>query len=119
MEIPEGLKHVENQENSTDEALELVHSIYGLVQAARQFFKTLKNVLAKEMNFEMNKNDQCLLIKKGKEVELIICLYIDDTMIVGSAKSIELFKNEIKKCFKTKEEGEMNDYVGCMVKYDE
>ena len=46
---------------------------------------------------------------------MIICLYIDDTMIVGNEIEIKKFKEEIKLHFKTKEEGEMKDYVGCMI----
>ena len=46
MKPPQGLKYMEN-ENETDNehALVLKQSIYGLVQAARQFFKKLRDVL--------------------------------------------------------------------------
>ena len=37
-------------------------------------------------------------------------------LITGDQKAIELFKGELKKYFNTKEEGEMTEYVGCMLK---
>ena len=53
--------------------------------------------------------------EQERRITLIICLYIDDTMIVGNEIEIKNFKEEIKAHFKTKEEGEMKDYVGCMI----
>ena len=85
------------------------------MQAARQFFNKLRNVLIEKMGFEKCLIDQCLLSRKGESGILIICLYIDDTMIVGNEIEIKKFKKEIKTYFKTKEEGEMKDYVGCMI----
>ena len=42
---------------------------------------------------------------------MIICLYIDGTMIIGNDYEIKIFKEEIRTHFKTKEEGKMRDYV--------
>ena len=68
------------------------------------------------MGFDKSLIDQCLLSRKGESGILIIYLYIDDTMIVGSDHEIKIFKEEIRAHFKTKEEGDMRDYVGCMIK---
>ena len=54
--------------------------------------------------------------RKGESGILIIYLYIDDTMIVGNDNEIKIFKEKIRMHFKTKEEGDMKDYVGCMIK---
>ena len=117
MKQPEGLKYMENENNmNDDDALVLKQSIYGLVQAARQFFKKLRDVLIEKMGFEKSLIDQCLLSRKGESGILIICLYIDDTMIVGIDYEIKIFKEEIRTHFKTKEEGDMRHYVGCMIK---
>ena len=118
MKNPEGINLVCDERYGPDDVLLLVHAIYGLVQAARQFFKKSRNVLIKEMRFEKCFNDQCLLIRKGENgnVSLMICIYIDDTLVIGTQSAIEEFKKEIKQFFKTKEEGPMNDYVGCLVK---
>ena len=107
MKQPEGLKYMENEDDmSDDDALILKQSIYGLVQAARQFFKKLRNVLIEKMSCDKSLIDQCLLRRKVEFGILIIRLYINNTMIIGSDYKIKNFKEEIK----------MRDFVGCMIK---
>ena len=66
MKQPEGLKYMKNQDDMSDnDALILKQSIYGLVQAARQFFKKLRDVLIEIMGFEKYLIDQCLLSRKA------------------------------------------------------
>ena len=57
-----------------------------------------------------------MLHRTNKDGTVIVCLYIDDTLITGDEKAIKTFKMELKQYFNTKEEGEMTEYVGCMVK---
>ena len=47
---------------------------------------------------------------------VVICLYIDDTLCAGEKEAIIFFKKELRKFFATKEEGTMDEYVGCQVK---
>ena len=47
---------------------------------------------------------------------VIVCLYIGDTLCVGDKKALDSFKKEIKEYFVTKEEGKVEDYVGCMLR---
>ena len=86
------------------------------MQAARQFFKKLRDVSIEKMGFKKSLIDQCLLSRKGEFGILIISLYINDIMIIGSDYEIKNLKEVIRTHFKTKEEGEMRDYVGCMIK---
>ena len=44
-----------------------------------------------------------------------VCVYIDDTLCLGEKEAITDFKNELKKHFAIKEEGETKEYVGCKV----
>ena len=118
MKVPEGLSLVTGEVFDEDQALILKHSIYGLVQAARQFFKKLRNVLTQRMGFRKCLNDQCLLMRDNEKGMIIVCLYIDDTLVIGKKKDISFFKKELKNYFSTKEEGEMTEFVGCMVKRD-
>lgn len=50
------------------------------------------------------------MIRKGEKGIVIVCFYIDDTMIVGNIQEVNRFKNEIRKYFKTKEQGNMKEY---------
>ena len=63
--------------------MKLVHSIYGLVQAARQFFKKLRDLLVERLRFEKSKNHWCLLMRKDGDESLDICIYINDTLVIG------------------------------------
>ena len=58
MECPEGMDHEE------DEVLLLQKTIYGLVQASRQYNKKFTSVLI-AMGFEQSKADQCLYYRRS------------------------------------------------------
>ena len=61
-------------------------------------------------------NDPCLLLKENENGIIIICLYIDNMLCVGDKLTIKKFKKEIKEHFVMKEEGAVNEHVGCMIK---
>ena len=63
MKVPEGLSIFMGKEFSENECLILEKSIYGLVQAARQFHKKLIAVLIENMGFEKCIGDECLLMR--------------------------------------------------------
>ena len=120
MKIPEGMKEFfeEKSDQNTlsydeNDCLVLKKSIYGLVQAARQFFKKVSRILSEELGFKTCLADQCLLIRTNNSGTVILCLYIDDICCIGNQEAINDFKRELKKSFNTKEEGNMTEYVGC------
>ena len=115
LRIPEGYTEYKGNDQK-EKCLILRHAIYGLVQAAWQFLKKLKEVLEMKLGFRKCMNDQCLYIKKDEVVVIVICLYIDVTLCVGHQSAIEKFKKHVKRHFITKEEGEVTEYVGCMIK---
>ena len=116
LKISDGYKKYTSKKMDKNDCLILDQAIYGLVQAARQFFKKMIEVLEKKMNFVQSMNDQCLLMRNDQNGTVIICLYIDDTLCVGDTEALDTFKKEIKEHFITKEEGKVEDYVVCMIK---
>ena len=46
---------------------------------------------------------------------VILCMYVDNMLVVGDKLAVETFKREIRKFFNTKEEGMLDKYVGCKV----
>ena len=60
MDCPEGIEH------TPDECVILNHSIYGLVQSARLFFKKLIKCLT-DLGYEEGTVDPCLLTKKTED----------------------------------------------------
>ena len=61
--IPDGYEKYTSKKIKKSDCLILDKAIYGLVQAAWQFFKKMIEVLEKKMNFVWSMNDQCLLMR--------------------------------------------------------
>ena len=110
MDAPEGIGA------SEDEVVKLEQTIYGLVQSARQFWKKLRDVL-KSIGFEGGDIDPCLLFKRTEKGLVLIGLYVDDLLIIGSEQDIEIVINDIEKHFKVKIEGDLKDYLSCEIRF--
>jgi hypothetical protein len=92
----------------------LKKALYGLVQAARQWWKKITEVL-NAIGFVSSKADPCLFVKagKGKEPPAFIVLYVDDGGIIGTPEVIDEVMKALSKVFKIKDLGEMNTFVAC------
>ena len=97
MEIPTGYKEV-YEDPGNDKVLVLKMTMYGLVQAARQWFKRLSDVLI-TLGFNPCESDPCLMFRIDEEGLCIILIYVDDNLIVGSRKAIDKATKEIKEFF--------------------
>jgi hypothetical protein len=71
-------------------ALLLKKAIYGLVQAARQWWKKFKEAIA-GYNYFPSKVDPCLFVKNANnDVPLsFVIIYVDDGGIIGTHESIK------------------------------
>jgi Reverse transcriptase (RNA-dependent DNA polymerase) len=129
MKIPEGLKEYRennfkldksvyaagySQKEEEDECLYLNKSIYGLVQAARQWWKKFVELLT-ALGFKVSNIDPCLLYKESKSGMVYLCLYVDDVLLIGDTEAINEAVNGIKKTYSIKEIGKMYEYVGCTI----
>ena len=74
MDVPEVLAVYLNTKYDEKDCVILDKSIYGLVQAARQFHQKLITVLVKEMKFRICAGDECLLMRKNDTGTVIICV---------------------------------------------
>ena len=111
MEKPEGMK------NRDSECLLLLKPIYGLVQAAREWWKKLVGSL-KECGFEETLIDPCLLLKDTKAGVVTVAIYIDDLLWNGPEKMV---KQEIERLMRsgfimtvTKD---LSDYLSCKITF--
>ena len=57
----------------------------------------------------------CLLIRVNDIGTVILCIYVDDMLVVGNKEAIKAFKSKIKQFFNMKEEETIEEYVGCKV----
>jgi len=113
MEIPTGFKEVYTNPGN-DKVLVLKMEMYGLVQAARQWFKRLSDVLI-TLGYNPCESDPCLMYRIDEEVLCIILMYVDDNLIVGSRKAIEKATKEIKAIFSVTVSPIATEYLGCEI----
>ena len=81
VKIPEGYDEVINKDVDKEYCLILQKATYGLVQAARQFWKKIVDKL-QEGGFQLSEADQCMLYKEDEKEICIIIIYIDDMLII-------------------------------------
>jgi hypothetical protein len=94
-------------------SLLLLKSLYGLVQAACQWFKKIADIFAK-LDVFASSADPCLFVKnkKSNEVPAYIILYVDDGAIIGTDEFINEVKTALGKAFQVKDLGTMKYFVG-------
>jgi Reverse transcriptase (RNA-dependent DNA polymerase) len=68
-----------------------------------------------EFKFVKSQVDGCDLIKTDKEGTVILCIYVDDALIVGDLSAIEKTALQLRTKVSLKEVGPLQDYVGCTV----
>ena len=102
-----------------DECLQLLKSMYGLVQAARQFWKLWAHIMEKKLNFKRSPADPCLFARGAGETLLLVCLYVDDGFTLGKRAEILKFFEELKtEGLNITTEDTMGDYLSCEVKFN-
>ena len=61
----------------------LVKSLYGLKQAPKQWHEKFDKVMMSN-DFTINERDKCVYVKDTNSGYVIVCLYVDDMLILGS-----------------------------------
>jgi hypothetical protein len=110
MECPSGMQGV-----NKDNVLLLHQCIYGLVQAARQYYKKIKEIL-NSIGFLGGDVDPCLFYRKNKKGTCYIALYVDDNLIVGDMSAI----NDAIQALKNRKlilkiQDDLKDYLSCEI----
>ena len=78
-------------------------SLYELKQAPKQWHEKFDNVMMSH-GFKINECDKCVFVKEVEHGYVIVCLYIDDMLIVGSDdKMITSTKNILNSRFDVKD----------------
>ena len=77
----------------------LTKSLYGLKQAPRQWYKKFDSFMGKS-EYTRSEEDHCCYFKYFDNSYIILLLYIDDMLIVGSSiEEIKNLKRELSKQF--------------------
>ena len=102
--------------SATEYCLLLEKALYGLVQAARQWWKKMTEVM-KKLGFFPSRADPCLFVKPATKNQppAFIILYVDDGGVIGTPEVIRTVLDALAKEFKIKELGPMKNFVGCQI----
>jgi hypothetical protein len=104
-----GTKIQEN--NDATQCCELKKAIYGLVQAARQWWKKFKTVIL-QMGYKPSLAEPGLFFKNGKTKSFLI-IYVDDGGIFSDEAKIQVVLSELIKTFNVKYLGKLDNFIGC------
>ena len=113
MKSPVGMEEIDPG-SSPEDCYQLKKGIYGLCQAARQFWKKFVDTIKKEpFGFTVSPADPCMLFKENNLGICIIIMYVDDMLVIGEKEQIQEFATMIQKEFSVKLQHNLADYLGC------
>ena len=112
MEQPEGFV-VEGKETKV---CKLVKSLYGLKQAPKQWHEKFDHTMLSH-GFKINECDKCVYIKQNTNSCVLVCLYVDDMLIMGNSKDVILStKRLLNSMFDMKDLGLADVILGIQIK---
>ena len=98
-----------------DECMLLKKAMYGLVQAARQYYLKFIEVLEKQ-GYRKGKVDPCLIMKGFNNDALYMSVHVDDSLVVGPNYAIYRTIDALKNGgFSLTIEGKLDDYLSCEI----
>ncbi|KAK4407669.1 Retrovirus-related Pol polyprotein from transposon TNT 1-94 [Sesamum angolense] len=93
----------------------LVKSLYGLKQAPKQLHEKFDRTMLSN-GFKINECDKCVYVKSTQHSFIIVCLYVDDMLIMGSNRDIILTtKKMLTKYFDMKDMGLADVILGIKI----
>ena len=103
----------------TDNCIRLDKAMYGTVQAARQWFKKLRDCLL-NMGLKQSRVDPCVFYQKREGIlTLLLCTYVDDLAVTGTQADVNKFKLALKQYFNVKELGQLRKHLGVWYEWGE
>lgn len=109
IEIPEVFRN----ENTSKMVCKLLKAVYGLKQAPKQWYHKIHTFLVDVLGFRASQNDPCVYILHRSSSFLVIAIYIDDLLMIGSEKlEIDELKDAFKKKFEMKDLGSAKVMLG-------
>ena len=113
MKSPVGMEEIDPG-SSPEDCYQLKKGIYGLCQAAIQFWRKFVDTIKKKpFGFTFSPADPCILFKENNLGICIIIMYVDDMLIIGKREQIQEFATMIQKEFSVKIQHNLADYLGC------
>uniref|UniRef100_A0A2N9IGB9 Reverse transcriptase Ty1/copia-type domain-containing protein n=1 Tax=Fagus sylvatica TaxID=28930 RepID=A0A2N9IGB9_FAGSY len=93
----------------------LIKSLYGLKQAPKQWHEKFDNAMMSN-GFRINESDKCVYVKNTTSGYVIVCLYVDDMLIMGSNNDIiKVTKRMLNSKFDMKDLGVADVILGIKI----
>ena len=92
-----------------EDCLILQKGIYGLVEAARQFWKKIVDKM-QEQGFQLSEADPCMLYREDERGVCIIIIEFDDMLIIGKEEAIDAAIRVLQGHFQVKDPASLEDY---------
>ena len=91
-------------------------SLYGLKQAPKQWHKKFDHTIIAS-DFKINECNKCAYVQEFDDSCVIVCLYIDDLLIMGTSKKVIIdTKKMLSSSFDMKDMGKADVMLGIEVK---
>lgn len=88
-------------------------ALYGLRQAPRVWFHTLKKYLVTQLDFHASKADSSLFIRQSTGNYLLLMVYVDDIVITGSRmQDVDAVVRCLHNKFALKDMGDLSFFLG-------
>ncbi|KAA3470075.1 retrovirus-related Pol polyprotein from transposon TNT 1-94 [Gossypium australe] len=93
-------------------------ALYGLRQAPRAWFQTLKHYLVGQLGFHASNADPSLFIRVTSESYLLLMVYVDGIVITGSStKEIDNVVHQLHLKFALKDMGKLDFFLGITIQH--
>ena len=114
LEQPQGF--VKRGQNGETLVCKLNKSIYGLKQAAKNWYEALANLLISS-GFHRSRNDYCLFVRKDADgIFSYVLVWVDDIIVAGASNEIiDEIKSLLEKNFKMDDRVELHWFLGMRI----
>ena len=109
------MEQVTSLDDGTARVCLLKEGLYGLKQAARLWYQTLHARLVKQ-GFQRCAFDVGLYFKYGEGQVVLVTVYVDDMMIIGNPRDIDIVVANLCARFPLKDLGRMSYLLSMEVK---
>ena len=86
-------------------------ALYGLKQAARAWHNKQRESMLK-VGFKPSPHDLCLFVLGNGDSRVYMLIHVDDALIAGHKKFVEIAKKKVADCFEIKDMGSAKYFLG-------
>ncbi len=77
--------------------LDLKKTIYGLVQAAREWWKKFIRTLKEKLGFKQYQSNNCLLMREDEAGFVAVGIHVNACLTIGDEKAVNKFVSDVKE----------------------